>query len=606
MKLKSISVKDYPPIKHFEVSELGEIVIIAGENGSGKTRLKDAIIKSFQQPRKPITSMTIQATRESEEVKVWGSEELIIFPGNKNNTFLDYMATRTRGGTYTGSVIQIDSDRSIQPIKFEPIGLETPDPDDEELATTELLKPFSTRWPNIVNKIFQKAANRDNKIAQFVKKNQDKSNAETLDLIPDTFIQYQEIFTKLLPGKNLEQIDPKHPREFHYTMDSSDPLPFTELSSGEQEVIKIAFNLLWKKISHCIIFVDEPELHLHPTLTFRLIETLKDIGKGTNQYFFLTHSADLISTYYSTGNVYFIDCGDTSGNQAKSLSTIDEKHNQTARALGSNLGIFTVGKKLVFVEGENASIDRLTYHKLSQEFFPEAYILPIGSVENILTLDRLSNELQQSIYGIDFFMIRDRDGLSDEQISSLEKNPRFKCLRRRHVENYFLDENVLCLVAERLYLDTEWTKADFVEEKLKEIAESLLNVSILLSMKQYITLNGTIDSPRVANAREKSVEDIQSEFISLVEGSHSEVDEVCNSKNLAKKFNDEQIRFQKSLKGSTWKVLFPGKLIFNNYCGMLKQSPNQVRQAYLDIAIMQNSKTFNEIRNILTSFSKLN
>ena len=581
MKLKSISVKDYPPLKHFETGELGEIVIIAGANGSGKTRLKDAIIQSFQQPKNPKIGITIQATREKEESLVWGSEELVINPGERNNNLHKYMATRTRGGTYTGSVIQIASDRSVQPIQFKSIAWETPDPDDEELTQTYFLNSFSERWSDIVNKIFQKVASLSNKIAQFVKDNPDKTNSETLKQFPDPFSQYQEFFAKLLPGKKLEPINPKQLRDFHYTTDGSSPLPFTSLSSGEQEVIKIIFNLLWKKISHCIIFVDEPELHLHPTLTFRLIETLKDIGKGTNQYFFLTHSADLISTYYSTGNVYFIDGAQTSGNQAKSLSTIDENHHQTARALGSNLGIFAVGKKLVFVEGEHASIDRFTYHKLAQEAFPEAYILPIGSVENILTLDRISHELEESIFGIDFFMIRDRDGLTNEKISSLEENPRFKCLRRRHVENYYLDEKVLSLVADHFYLDDQWACTDFVEDKLKEIADSMLDQAILLSMKQYVTLNGTVDSPRMPNTHKKPAEEIQSDFLTLVDESLSEVNDVCNSENLAKIFKKEQIRLEDSLKDRTWKVLFPGKPVFNIYCGMLKLSQNQVRQAYL-------------------------
>ena len=388
-------------------------------------------------------------------------------------------------------------------------------------------------------------------------------------------------------------------------MNGSEPLPFTSLSSGEQEVIKIVFNLLWKKISHCIVFVDEPELHLHPALVFRLIETLKDIGKGTNQYFFLTHSADLISTYYSTDNVYFIDSGEPTENQAKCLSTIGENHFQTAQALGANLGIFAVGKKLIFVEGEFASIDRLTYHKLAQEAFPEAYILPIGSVENILTLGRISNELQQSIFGIDFYMIRDRDGLTSEQIRTFEENPRFRCLRKRHVENYFLDTEVLSLVAKHFYLDPKWADTDFIEAKLKEIADSLLNHSVLLSIKQYVTLNGTVDTPRVANVHEKSAEDIQSEFIFSIDKSISEVNEVCHTVNLEKKFHDEQLRLQRSLKKSSWKVLFPGKLIFNHYCGMLKQSPNQVRQAYLDIAIEQKPKVFKGISNILSDFRNL-
>ena len=158
-----------------------------------------------------------------------------------------------------------------------------------------------------MNNIYKKSAARDQKISKFVKENPTKIGSEALTNNPDPFVSYQEMFAKLLPGKTLEPIDPKAPQEFDYRIGTSKRMPFSSLSSGEREVVKVAFDLVWKRITHSIILVDEPELHLHPTLTFRLIETLKEIGGGTNQLFLFTHSADLISTYYATGNVFFID-----------------------------------------------------------------------------------------------------------------------------------------------------------------------------------------------------------------------------------------------------------------------------------------------------------
>lgn len=605
MKLKIINAKDFPPLRHFEIAELGDIVIIAGANGSGKTRLKDAIVQTFRNPNAPQIEVTIQSTRPDQESKVWGAEEITLKPGAPSAEIQSYMASRTRGGTYTGSVIQIDSNRSVQPIKFQPITLATPDPDDEEIPKTYYLELFTNRWQDIVNKIFQKVANRDTKISAYVKANPQKRGEEAIKKFPDPFLPYQDLFSKLLPDKKLMSIDAKQLREFEYTIGDSSPLPFSSLSSGEQEVIKIAFDLTRKRIRHCVIFLDEPELHLHPTLTFRLIETMKGIGDNTNQYFFFTHSADLISTYYSSGNVFFIDAEDSKGNQAKRLSALDANHFQTARALGSNLGLFAVGKKLVFIEGDEASIDRLTYHKLAQASFPEAHMLPTGSVENILALNRLSEELQHSIFGIDFFMIRDRDGLSNDQIGALEKNLRFKCLRRRHIENYYLDAEVLSLVAKHLYLDAAWHDAGFVKSKLKAIAESQLEQAVLLSMKQFVTVNGTIDAPRISDVHNKTAEDLESEFSSAVGASMAQVGSICKSASLAQMFNKERKQFQRALKFGSWEVVFPGKLIFGAFCGELGEPANRIRQAYIDIALEKKPKVFSEIHNILSGFRSI-
>ena len=256
---------------------------------------------------------------------------------------------------------------------------------------------------------------------------------------PHPLDKYKNIFSMLLPGKKLLDINPATPKQFQYEDSSGATLPFSSLSSGEQEVVKVVFDIARKEIKESVIIMDEPELHLHPTLAFKLIETLKSIGENTNQFIFLTHSADLISTYYSTGNVYFIDLEQNGSNQAHKLSDLNHAHKGLLDLIGENLGLFAVGKKIVFVEGENSSIDRLAYHSIAQKYLPEAKITPTGSVENLVTLNTIEKQIRSSIFGIDFYMIRDRDGLSSGQIQALEANGRIKSLKKRHIENYFLD-----------------------------------------------------------------------------------------------------------------------------------------------------------------------
>ena len=61
MKITSIQAQDVGPIKRFEISNLGELVIIAGANGAGKTSLKNAIIQTFQSPGNPQVSFGLTA-----------------------------------------------------------------------------------------------------------------------------------------------------------------------------------------------------------------------------------------------------------------------------------------------------------------------------------------------------------------------------------------------------------------------------------------------------------------------------------------------------------------------------------------------------------------
>ena len=603
MKIQRLDVEGFPPITKFETGELPSLVVIAGANGSGKTRLLVAISNTFRNPSSSEISLTARSTRK-EEREAWGDEILEIEKGAENTALQNYMNSRSRGGTYVGSVIQIDSDRSVQAVKFQPITLATPDPDDAEINFIYYLSPFANRWPDLVNKIFQKAAYRDQNISRFVKSNPKEPGEISLKKYPDPFIPYQEVFGELLPGKILDAIDPTQLKEFQYTIDGQDSLVFQTLSSGEQEVVRVSFDLIWKRIRHSVILIDEPELHLHPSLTFQLIETLKGLGGGTNQLILFTHSVDLISTYYSTGGVYFIDTGAAGGqNQAKQLSDIQRDHSHTARSVGANLGMFAVGKKLVFVEGTDASVDRFTYHRVAQKAFPEARFLPLGSVRNINSLREVAEELQSAIFGVDLFMIRDRDGLSDDEVSTLEKNARFRVLKRRHVENYFLDSDVLSKVAKLLYLPSQKGQADAIEEALLEAAKAGLNRAILSDVQESVYLTGSVDIPKVNNSDALSLEELSTRIAKQL---------AVNAAATARRFDEaaaEQLVekrrkvLEASLRDGSWKKVLPGKAILARFVGTFwGEDLLRVRQAYIDVALAERPNTFRDMREILEHF----
>lgn len=605
MRIQQLAAANLVPLRQVEFVDLSSPVIIAGANGSGKTRLKEAISDTFRSPTSPRVSITIQATRKQEST-TWGQNVLEVVQGTAHTALQQYMNTRTRGGTYVGTVIQIDSDRSVQPVKFTPITYSTPDPDDEEISYTYYLSPFTSRWPQLVNKIHQKAANRDKKIASYVRSHPQSPGQAGLDANPDPFIIYQDTFASLLPGKKLEPIDPIQPREFHYRIGKEGPFSFNTLSSGEQEVIKVTFDLVSKRISHSVILLDEPELHLHPTLTFRLIETLKDLGGGTNQLLLFTHSADLISTYYSTGNVYFIDPQTDHPNQARRLSELHTGHTETARLVGAHLGLFAVGKKLVFIEGADASADRLVYHKVAQQCFPEAQFLPVGSVRNINALNNAAEELEKAIFGVDLFMIRDRDGLTDEQVKKFEVNSRFRVLQRRHVENYLLDADVLAEVAQYLYLPEEKADKSAIENALADAAKSCLSRAIVADLKEHTQLSGVIDVPSL-NLRD----DLDDEQLKRLW-----IDQIVNAATtLSARFARNEVEqytakkssvLTRALKTGKWQTEFPVKTVRANFAnGFWKEDVGRVRQVYIELALKTKPSVLEDIAKIMTHFKSL-
>ena len=601
MKIKTLELTNYPPIKKLRIENMGNVVVIAGANGSGKTRLKQAIMSTII--GNAIMDMTIEATRpEEEEERYFQGKTLEIVKGVNNNILRHYIDSRKYGsGRFVGSLVQIDSSRSVQTLKYAPVSWLGGDPDDRESPGTYYFDPFTNRWQDFVNYIHQKSAARDKKIAEEIKREPHKTGQDILNSYPDPLEKYQNIFADALPGKQLQKIDPASPREFQYKDRSGQTLNFSSLSSGEQEIIKILFDVARKDIKHSVIIVDEPELHLHPTLTFQLVESLKNIGDHTNQFIFLTHSSDLISTYYATGDVYFIDSSQDGSNQAHRLIDLTNDHQSIIPLIGQNLGLFAVGKKLVFVEGEASSIDRLAYQKIAQVIDPEIRVIPVGSVLNIMTLNSIEEQIRKAIFGIDLYMIRDRDGLDHAQISDLERNRRIRCLRRRHIENYFLDEEVLFKVAKRLYLTQ--AMPDLTVEKLKaditRIAENSLGYNIYKNTKEHLALNYFLQPPTVKELEKKNTEEIKTELIGAVSLNLENVSAKLTAEKLKVWMEEEEKNLRNRLLTGQWIDEFRGKYIFDRLCGdVLKEDKLKIRHAYIDIALSEKQETLKDIIDI--------
>ncbi len=547
--------------------------------------------------------ITVQATRpEEEDEKYFGAESISVNQGERNDRLHNYISSRKYGlGRYVGSLVQIDSDRSVQTLKYNPVNWLGGDPDDAEAPANYYFNSFTNRWQDFMNYIHQKTAAREKKIAEMVQKSPDLAGHEVLAKFPNPLDKYKAIFADALPGKELLDIDPASPKEFHYKDVTGQTLNFGALSSGEQEVIKVLFDVARKEIRHSVILVDEPELHLHPTLAFKLIESLKKVGDHTNQFIFFTHSADLISTYYSTGNVYFIDTVQDGSNQGHKLSDLDTEHRDLIPLIGQNLGQFAVGKKIAFVEGEASSIDRMTYQKIAQTVDPEIRVVPAGSVQTVMALNSVEEQIRNAIFGVDLYMIRDRDGLTTEQIENLERNGRIRCLKRRHIENYFLEPSILLLVAEKLYLTRTIPELSghLLSEKITEIARNSIGYNLCQNFKEHLALNHFLRIPSVKSIDAKTIDQIENELVEAISINGNELMESISRDKMESWLRNERERLSGQIDSGEWVKTFQGKHIFARVCGeLLKEDQLRIRDAYVDTVLETDLRELEELQKL--------
>src|SRR5205823_1764116 len=156
----------------------------------------------------------------------------------------------------------------------------------------------------------------------------------------------------------------------------------------------------------------EPELHLHPELSYKLLQALSAQGSN-NQFVFCTHSPDIISASLENSVAFITPKTPAIDNQAIVVHRDDATHH-ALKLLGQSIGIISLGKKLVLIEGEESSLDKQTYGSILKNRFPELVLVPVGGKSTIRSFNDISESvLNKTIWGVQFFMLCDRDAVFD-------------------------------------------------------------------------------------------------------------------------------------------------------------------------------------------------
>jgi hypothetical protein len=171
--------------------------------------------------------------------------------------------------------------------------------------------------------------------------------------------------------------------------------------------------------SDCVVIFDEPELHLHPELSYRLLQTLRRTGTR-NQFIFCTHSSEIITASLENTVVFIAPPSEPTRNQALKVRDNDETH-EALKLLGQSIGIISLGKKLVLIEGGQASLDKQTYGQILKDRFPKLVLVSSGGVGLLRSFSTLNEKvLRKTIWGVEFFMLCDHDALPTEDPSEIE------------------------------------------------------------------------------------------------------------------------------------------------------------------------------------------
>ena len=620
MRIQAIHATNIYPVKLFSVDGLSDIVVLAGPNGVGKTRLIETILQSFRSPQgfrgagtQPNIRLILEATNPAERAQ-WGKDRLDTADNADVQKLTQTLTQARRRANWLSSVLNFESDRSILQIQPFQFSWDFQNPYEENIGWDVSFSRLRDRFQDTLHSIFRTVRSRRENISvrfeQLVKNRDDVKQESAHDLIdrigrdfPDPVDAFKRAFSQLLAPKQLLDPDPKQQQLFYSFEGQS--FPITSLSSGEREVVNIVFDFLLRSPSDCIVAFDEPELHLHPELSYKLIQTLKSIG-NRNQFILCTHSPDIITASLDN-SVVFVAPFKTAGLNQAIVVREDDETNEALKRLGQSIGIVALGKKLVLIEGAVSSLDKQTYGAILRDRFPNLVLVPSGGRGVISSFELLQKQvLEKTIWGVEFFMLCDRDAIPPSRSATPISSNRLKVLGRYHLENYFLEERILAKVFDSMEADGSWLRSPpEIRKALKEIARTQIPYAVALATSAYFREQVGNLSIMVKDCQSMTIDQLVRQLIDRLTEEQSRITGQVSAASVEDYARAVAKKLQESLDQNTneWKVLIPGKQILNIFAGRAKLDAARLKTAFIKETESHTPNPFQELIDIFSGFS---
>jgi hypothetical protein len=334
------------------------------------------------------------------------------------------------------------------------------------------------------------------------------------------------------------------------------------------------------------------------------LQTLSSIGRG-NQFIFSTHSPEIISASLENSVIFITPPRGESENQAVVVHRDDATHH-ALQALGQSIGVISLGKNLVLIEGDETSLDKQTYGAILRNRFPEFVLVPVGGKEGIESFaDVRSSILDKTIWGVNFFLLCDRDAsiaLPDAE-SMPELAGKVQVLPRYHLENYFLDEQVLAAVFSQMEPPDSWLRDPHeIRVRLREIALSVIPYAVALNVSARVRQAVGNISIKPKGSAEMSVDTLITAIGERVDAELARTHALLDTASTKAAVSAEFDRLKRLVDSDDpkWKNEIPGRIILNKFAGVAKIQVGRLKQLYL--ASADQGAVFSDIVAIFEKF----
>src|SRR6266567_5813685 len=242
MRIRDLSIRNALPVQYFSVENLADVVVMAGPNGVGKTRLLERLVNHLRNLNPdPNVEGVIEATAPDERAP-WGKSTLDLASPSDMALFRTTLTQSRRRQQWRSSLVNFESDRTvttIQPLQF---SWDMVDPNEEQIGWETTFGYMRDRFQDTLHSMFRMIeAQKQGYGTRAIELGRQGFASMNLNYT-DVMEPFKEVFTLLLGPKEL--VDPSaRLQQLQYRM-GDEIFPLQSLSSGEREVVNIAFGFL--------------------------------------------------------------------------------------------------------------------------------------------------------------------------------------------------------------------------------------------------------------------------------------------------------------------------------------------------------------------------
>lgn len=381
-----------------------------------------------------------------------------------------------------------------------------------------------------------------------------------------------ELFQTFFPEKSYEGVRPQPHGglEFPVRLTSGEVHDIDELSSGEKEILYGYLKLRTSTPKHSVVLLDEPELHLNPSLIQGFADFYyRHLGVSQdNQLWLVTHSDALLRQAVGNSNyrIYHmlsaLSLGD-SQNQAVEVLADDDLDRVTIDLVG-DLASYRPHGKVVILEGRSENgLDARIVKRLFPEIARYLNVISGGGKKRVRDLYAvLSEPAVQAGVRNRFFAVVDKD--SDPQLDPGSGALVFSW-DVYHIENYLLDVELVRAATASLEGLDRFSDDSEVRDLLRDCAADLIDRLVLERVQEDINAMfiGAVKIKASPNTTAPA-RDIEPS----IRSSARRVQEIVASltlDDLERRADEYRSDLTAALTTGAWAKDFPGRLILHRY-----------------------------------------